>query len=94
MKVFVSSVSWNSGKVPSFPTSKVNRPEALQYGVPLRTKLYRWQKHVENIIRKSKLVKYTECNKKYESRFAKYMCSGTKKKILSKCHDFKHESKF
>ena len=50
------------------------------YGDPLRTKLYRWQKHVENIIRKSKLVKYTECNKKYESRFAKYICSETKKK--------------
>ena len=29
--------------------------------------------NVENIIRKSELVKYTECNKKYESKFAKYM---------------------
>ena len=49
------------------------------YGVPLRTKLYRWQKHVENIIRKSKLVKYTQCNKKYESRFAKRMFTNEKK---------------
>ena len=50
------------------------------YGVPLRTKLYRWQKHVENIIRKSKLVKYTQCNQKYEWRFAKRMFTNEKKK--------------
>ena len=44
-------------------------------------------KHVENKIRKSELVKYTECNKKYESNFAKYMFTN-EKKILRKCHDY------
>ena len=34
---------------------------------------------VENIILKSKLVKYIECNKKDESRFAKYMFTNKKK---------------
>ena len=29
-------------------------------------------------IRKSKLVKYSECNKKHESRFAKYMFTNEK----------------
>ena len=38
----------------------------------------------KNIILKSKLGKYIECNKKYESRFAKYMFTNEKK----------HESKF
>ena len=35
--------------------------------------------NVENIIRKSELIKYTECNKKYESKFAKYMFMNEKK---------------
>ena len=43
-------------------------------------------------MRKSKLVKYSEYNKKHESRFAKYIF--TNEKILSKCHDYKHESNF
>ena len=33
----------------------------------------------KNIILKSKLVKYIECNKKHESRLAKYMFTNEKK---------------
>ena len=48
-------------------------------------------KNMLKTIRKSKLVKYSECNKK-QSRFAKYMF--TNEKIPSNCHDYKQDSNF
>ena len=50
-------------------------------------------KNVENIIHKLKLVKYIKYNLKNMSQDLQNICSWTKK-ILGRCHDFKHKSKF
>ena len=51
----------------------------LQESVSTNIILIQCSRFVENKIRKSELVKYTEWNKKYESKFAKYMFTNEKK---------------
>ena len=50
--------------------------------------------HVENIIRKSKIVKYIECSNKYGSTLQNVGLRTKKHQAIINCRDYKHESKF